>query len=233
MWYRRGFAQGLLWLDEGDTDKRFREMQFIKDIERDIRDICVQDGRWQNAIIPSSFDVGLQHALKPTKTPEDDDITAPIDISDEDMTVAPMETLNRVTPMHPRRQDVRDPIRYIQVGKGLLAARPRPSLRDLESWKLSALVHRSEASEAFGRWAIESINSAGCWHICRTVGKLQLLSFFFVQKLLPLISTRSPSYKEVSPRGPSARKFRRIFADQLRVQVRRLTLDDAQQLAAK
>ena len=68
-----------------------------------------------------SFDVGLQHALKPTKTPEDDDITAPIDISDEDMTVAPMETLDRVTPMHPRRQDVRDPIRYIQVGKGLLA----------------------------------------------------------------------------------------------------------------
>ena len=44
-WYRRGFAQGLLWLDEGDTDKRFREMQFIEDIERDIRDICVQDGR--------------------------------------------------------------------------------------------------------------------------------------------------------------------------------------------
>ena len=43
-WYRRGFAQGLLWLDEGDTDKRFREMQFIEDIERDIRDICVQDG---------------------------------------------------------------------------------------------------------------------------------------------------------------------------------------------
>ena len=88
-------AQGLLWLDEGDTDKRFREMQFIKDIERDIRDICVQDGRWQNAIIPLSFDVGLQHALKPTKTPEDDDITAPIDISDEDMTVAPMETLDK------------------------------------------------------------------------------------------------------------------------------------------
>ena len=28
VWYRRGFAQGLLWLDEGDTDKRFREMQF-------------------------------------------------------------------------------------------------------------------------------------------------------------------------------------------------------------
>ena len=46
--------------------------------------------------------------------------------------------------------------------------------------ELSALVHRSEASEAFGRWAIESINSAGCWHICRTVSKLQLLSFFFV-----------------------------------------------------
>ena len=86
-----------------DTDKRFREMQFIKDIERDIRDICVQDGRWQNAIIPLSFDVGLQHALKPTKTPEDDDITAPIDIFDEDMMVAPMEALDRVTPMHPRR----------------------------------------------------------------------------------------------------------------------------------
>ena len=139
-WYRRGFAQGLLWLDEGDTDKRFREMQFIEDIERDIRDICVQDGRWKNAIIPLSFDVGLQHALKPTKTPEDDDITAPIDISDEDMTVAPMETRDRVMPMHPRRQDVRDPIRYIQVGKGLLAARPRPSLRDLESWKSDLLI---------------------------------------------------------------------------------------------
>ena len=116
----------------------------------------LQMGRWQKAIIPLSFDVGLQHALKPTKTPEDHDITAPIDISDEDMTVAPMETLDRVTPMHPRRQDVRDLIRYIQVGKGLLAACPRPSLRDLESWKLSALVHRSEASEAFGRWACKT-----------------------------------------------------------------------------
>ena len=91
-----------------------------------------------------SFDVGLQHALKPTKTPEDDDITAPIDISDEDMTVAPMETLDRVTPMHP---NVRDPIRYIQVGKGLLAARPRPSLRDLESWKPDLLITLSHSYE--------------------------------------------------------------------------------------
>ena len=146
-WYLCGFARGLLWLDEGDTDKRFREMQFIEDIERDIRDICVQDGRWKNAIIPLSFDVGLQHALKPTKTPEDDDITAPIDISDEDMTVAPMETRDRVTPMHPRRQDVRDPIKYIQVGKGLLAARPRPSLRDLESWKPDLLITLSHSYE--------------------------------------------------------------------------------------
>ena len=44
-WYLCGFARGLLWLDERDTDKRFWEMQFIEDIERDIRDICVQDGR--------------------------------------------------------------------------------------------------------------------------------------------------------------------------------------------
>ena len=49
--------------------------------------------------------------------------------------------------MHPRRQDVRDLIRYIQVGKGLLAARPRPSLRDLESWKPDLLITLSHSYE--------------------------------------------------------------------------------------
>ena len=71
-----------------------------------------------------------------------------------------------------------------QAGGDSLCA-PDPSQPLEESVReLSAHVHCSEASEAFGRWVIESTSSAGGWHVDRAVGKLQLLRFFFVPMLL-------------------------------------------------
>jgi protein-tyrosine phosphatase len=134
-WYVHGFVQGLLWKDMGGNAQVTEESKYIEEICRDMEAISLADYQKKDAIIPESFSVGLQHALKMSNLPPSPIITI---ISEEEDV--------------PRKRkwivaEDKDSIHYIHVGQGYLAARPRPSLKLLRSWKADVLVTLSHTRE--------------------------------------------------------------------------------------
>ena len=134
-WYVHGFVQGLLWQDMGDFAKVMEESQYFEEIGRDFEGISLADYGKKDVIVSACFSVGLQHALKKSNLPPLPVIT--IVSEQEDV---PRKRKRMVV------QD-KDSICYINVGQGYLAARPRPTLTTLRSWKADVLVTLSHTHE--------------------------------------------------------------------------------------
>ena len=179
-WYSRGFATGLLLLDEGD--EMYQELDYIREIMKDMEEIAIEDGLARDAFIPAMFTVGMKHAMCIANFSQ-----VPIAQMQTKATLPRVQTTPVVRLDLRRRalgRKLQDEIAFIKIGRGHLAIRPRPSAQQLGGWKLDVLVTLSETHKATKRMCqLEAIvekchQSIGfCWSSTFSARKHRKKSF--------------------------------------------------------
>jgi len=140
-WYTKGFATGLLLLDEGDTAEMHQELAYMLELMKDMENIAIEDGLPRDFFIPAAFTVGMKHAM------------CIADVSQ--VPIVRLQTKRTLVRSGLRRKAFgkkkQDEITFIKIGPGHLAIRPRPFGQQLVDWKPDVLVTLSESHQGTKR----------------------------------------------------------------------------------